>query len=514
MNKAMLLAVCLAPPLALAGAAPAADSAIWQYRVQAGDTLWSVASQHLLSPGYVPQLQAQNHIVNPYRLSSGSVLNIPYAWVKQDTADATLDEMSGQVAAQGRNGAALDLVRGQRYVSGTRFSTGRDSMLRLRFRDGSMLVLNANTTLTLENQAYYPSTGAIRSQSRLDQGSTGNSVIPNLLMPSRYSIQTPSAVTTVRGTEFRVRSAAADDTAAEVLRGKVNVRDGQQEVDVPAGFGSRGKSDGGQPEALPAAPRLAGLAPRYDFNPPPLRWRADAGEAGYHLALNRAGDGALVQERSGAAPSFYPLLPDNGDYLLTIRAVNAAGLEGFDSSRPLQLHAYPPPPLLLASGPEQQQRGAVLEVRSTADAAHPAWLQVARDADFRQPLYDGRLERPQWQLTLPDQGVWYWRAASIGADGRLGPYGDVQRLEVTGWLMVPDIRPATLAGRRYPLPGLRYTLQLTPLERLAATPFRFAAAQPLWLLRDLPRGRFAVTIHIDDDDGYHAEEQYPSLTLP
>ncbi|WP_434634128.1 FecR family protein [Chromobacterium sp. CV08] len=512
MNKAMLLAACLASPPILAGTAPAADSAIWQYRVRAGDTLWSVASQHLLSPGYVPQLQAQNHIANPYRLSSGSVLNIPYAWVKQDAAAATLDEMSGQVTAQGRNGAALDLIRGQRYASGTRFSTGRDSMLRLRFRDGSLLVLNANTTLTLENQAYYPSTGAIRSQNRLDQGSTGSSVIPNLLMPSRYSIQTPSAVTTVRGTEFRVRSTAADDTAAEVLRGKVHVQGGGQEVDVPAGFGRRGKSDGGQPEALPEAPRLDGLAPRYDFNPPPLRWRAGAGETGYHLALNRLGDGALIQERTGAAPSFYPLLPENGDYQLSIRAVNAAGLEGFDSHRPLQLLAYPPPPLLIVSGPEQ--RGAVLTVRSTADAEHPAWLQVARDADFRQPLYDGRLAHPQWQLTLPGQGVWYWRAASVGPDGRLGPYGDVQRLDVTGWMTVPDIRPAALAGRRYPLPALRYTLQLAPLEAPAATTFRLASAQPLWLLRDLPRGRFAVTIHVDDNDGYHAEEQYPSLTLP
>ncbi|OHX11278.1 hypothetical protein BI347_16400 [Chromobacterium sphagni] len=512
-SKAILLALCL--PCTTAIASTTADTAIWQYRVQAGDTLWSLASQHLLSPSYVPMLQAQNHIANPYKLPPGSVLNIPYAWVKQDVADAVLDDMSGKVGAQGRNGATLNLVRGQHYPSGTRFSTGSDAMLRLKFQDGSTLVLNANTTLTLENQAYYPSTGAIQSQSQLDQGSTGSSVIPNLLMPSRYRIQTPSAVTTVRGTEFRVRSESREDTAAEVLRGKVNVLGQQGEVDVPAGFGSRGTSGNGQPVALPVAPALNGLPQSSEFNPPPLRWQAAAGETGYHLSINQSSSSqALLLERDSASAAFFPPLAQNGKYRLTARAINAAGLQGFDSQREFTLRAHPLPPLLVASLGPQQQRGQSFTLRSSADASHPAWLQVARDPGFQQLLFDGRVAQPSLTLKLPAQGAWHWRAASIADDGALGPYSDAQTLVVTGWLVLPDIRPDALATRRYPLPDARYTLSLRRAGQAGAPLLQLTSDQPLWPLRDLPRGRFAVTIHIDDNNGYHAEEQYPSLDLP
>ncbi|XLM19859.1 FecR domain-containing protein, partial [Chromobacterium piscinae] len=64
----------------------------------------------------------------------------------------------------------------------------------------------SNSQLTLGKQVFYPTTGAIQSLNQLDRGSASNAVVPKQLMPNRYQIYTPSAVTTVRGTEFRVRS--------------------------------------------------------------------------------------------------------------------------------------------------------------------------------------------------------------------------------------------------------------------------------------------------------------------
>ncbi|QEL55916.1 FecR domain-containing protein [Chromobacterium paludis] len=509
MRIVILLTASLLPLPALADAPP--DAAIWQYKVQAGDTVWSIASRHLLSADYIPQLRTDNRIANPRRLRPGSVLSIPYAWVKQHAAAAVLDAQAGPVSISGSHGEALSVTLGQRYASGTRFHTGRDAMLRLRFEDGSQLILNANSTLTLEQQAYFTSTGAILTQNRLDQGSAGSSVIPNLLMPSRYRIQTPSAVTTVRGTVFRVRSVAADDTATEVLRGKVNVNAQQGEVDVPAGFGSRGQAQGGRPIVLPPAPALTGLAARAEFNPPLLRWQAGAGETGYHLALSRAdGENEQLQERETDAPRFAPLLPGNGGYRLAIRAINADGLQGFDSERPLQLHAYPLPPLLLNGPPAQQQRGEGLLLRSGASVAHPARVQIARDAAFQQRVFDGELTQAEWRTRLPGPGTWYWRAASIAPDGASGPYSDIQRVTVTGWLGVPDIQPAMLCSRRYPIDAAHYTLRLES----ASGAYEWPAPQPCWRLRDLPRGQFAVTIRIDGEHGYHAVENHPPITLP
>ncbi|RBJ65193.1 aminoacetone oxidase family FAD-binding enzyme, partial [Pseudomonas sp. MWU12-2534b] len=51
-----------------------------------------------------------------------------------------------------------------------------------------------------------------------------------------------------------------------------------------------------------------------------------------------------------------------------------------------------------------------------------------------QLLFNGRVDEPQKSLELPAAGAWHWRMASIAADGALGPYGDAQILDVTGWL--------------------------------------------------------------------------------
>jgi hypothetical protein len=102
-----------------------------------------------------------------------------------------------------------------RYPKGVRFQTGNDAMLKLRFEDGSTLLMGANTSAQLQTEIYYPSTGSAKTEIRLDKGNAGSSVIPNILMPGRYQIRTPSAVTTVRGTEFRVSAETADSTATE-----------------------------------------------------------------------------------------------------------------------------------------------------------------------------------------------------------------------------------------------------------------------------------------------------------
>lgn len=39
-----------------------AGKEVWEYRVQAGDNLWSIARTHLSSVGHVPALQQLNRV--------------------------------------------------------------------------------------------------------------------------------------------------------------------------------------------------------------------------------------------------------------------------------------------------------------------------------------------------------------------------------------------------------------------------------------------------------------------
>ena len=84
--------------LCLPHLAQAADTDEWRYTVQRGDTLWSIARQHLRSIAHVPALQQKNAIRDPYVLTPGSVVRIPTQWMRQHTGKATVTDLIGSAS--------------------------------------------------------------------------------------------------------------------------------------------------------------------------------------------------------------------------------------------------------------------------------------------------------------------------------------------------------------------------------------------------------------------------------
>lgn len=500
-----------------AHAASGIDSASWEYLVKPGDSLWTFADQHLASPAYVPRLQKLNHIADPYRLPPGSRIKVPYLWVKQQPSAARIEEFSGEVSAQDGSGKPLPISKDMRYPKGVQFQTGDDAMLKLRFADGSTLLLNANTKAQLQNEIYYPSTGSARTEIRLDKGNAGSAVIPNILMPGRYQIRTPSAVTTVRGTEFRVSAETADSTATEVLRGKVKVNGNKQgQVDVPAGFGSLTSSRAKPtlPEALPAAPDLSTLPSASRFNPPLLQWQADQLAVAYRVTLRGPGEhGQQRVERTVTGPQLYAALPENGEYQLSARARNAHGLEGYDSSHTFTLKAFPPPPLLQASDGVQDIRSNTFSLILNASPARPVQWQLARSADFASIVQQRTLTETDSTITLPDKGQWYWRVARLDASGQTGPYSETQAINVRGLLATLRHAVPSLLARRYPLDAASYTLTLSDQADMKTVRYRNSRPQPAWPLAQLPHGKYFARLEVSDDHGYQAVETVEEIDL-
>ena len=507
-----LIALCMQ-----AHAASGIDSAYWEYQVKPGDSLWSLADQHLASPAYVPRLQKLNHIADPYRLTPGSRVRVPYPWVKQQPSSARIEEFSGEVTAQDSKNQSLPINKETRYPKGVRFQTGNDAMLKLRFEDGSTLLMGANSSAQLQTEIYYPSTGSAKTEIRLDKGNAGSSVIPNILMPGRYQIRTPSAVTTVRGTEFRVSAESTDSTATEVLRGKVNVG-GQQggKVDVQAGFGTTTQQGAKPtaPEALPAAPDLSPLPAQSSFNPPLLQWTADQQAVAYRVKINGPGStGQQLSERTVNGPQFYLSLPANGQYQLAARARNAHGLEGYDSSKTFELKAYPTPPLLLGTAGPQEIRGQTFSLHTTASPERPVQWQLSRQPDFSQISQTLLLTTPESKLTLPEDGQWYWRVAHVDGQGQPGPYSEIQSLLSKG--LFSSLKPAlpVLLARHYPVKDARYTLTLLAQADRQTVVYRNTAIQPSWPLSQLPKGQFLARLEIHGEAGYHAIEANEIIQL-
>ncbi len=112
------------------------------------------------------------------------------------------------------------LKPGDRVQAGASLRTGQPGRLRLRFEDGSVLVLSDRSELRLERYEQ-PAGGARQASLWLQLGLIGQSVRSQ--PGGSWQVRTPSAVTAVRGTEFMVEVDAGQKTAVHVQSGDVAV---------------------------------------------------------------------------------------------------------------------------------------------------------------------------------------------------------------------------------------------------------------------------------------------------
>jgi len=55
---------------------------------------------------------------------------------------------------------------------------------------------------------------------------------------------------------------------------------------------------------------------------------------------------------------------------------------------------------------------------------------LAKDINFEEIVISTRVSEPQLTMPRPESGFHYLRMRSIDADGYVGPYGPVQRIDV------------------------------------------------------------------------------------
>jgi hypothetical protein len=152
-------------------------------------------------------------------------------------SSAALAQQACEVVAVSGEAQRMDgkaLAVGDRLDVGTTLRTGAAGRVRLKFGDGSVLVLANSSQLRIE--AF--SAGGARPREAvllLELGLIGQRVNP--AAGGSWKVRTPTAVTAVRGTEFSVE--VGDDRATAVL-----VRSGAVDVE-------------------PAGPQTRGITPRY-----------------------------------------------------------------------------------------------------------------------------------------------------------------------------------------------------------------------------------------------------------
>jgi hypothetical protein len=524
---AALLLLIICTPL------QAADE-LWTYRVQVGDTLIGVRDRLMVPAADWQVLQRINKVPNPRHLLPGSSLQIPLALLRQKALTAEVVHSHGEVQVQ-RSGAAFEaLTSGQVLAAGDVVRTGAQSSAVLRFADGARVMMRPDSVLKIERTAKLGDSDVVDTQLRLESGSVDSRVPPSKdpLHAPRFEIRTPLANLGVRGTDFRT-TASANQSAVEVLEGTVagsvagsvanSAPPGSTTVKaaavkaatpVSAGFGTRVLLSGVEPpRQLVAAPDMGSTTIRVERMPLQFSWGASGKAASYRAQVFSA-DNTQPLMLSGVfqTPSarWADDLPD-GSYLLRVRGIDSAGLEGLDSATPFVLKARPEPPF--SSQPQSGARvgdDAVLFSWTRNASAVRYRLQVADTPDFVAPRIDlSDLSVNELRVPLP-VGTHHWRLASIRDKAGVadaGPWG--QALSVTRFAPpappVPKAPQSTSEGvllTWVQADASSYQVQVARDPEFKQLVREESVESAQWLLRQPEPGRYFVRVRAIDSTGF------------
>jgi len=146
-------------------------------------------------------------------------------------------KVSGQVAVQrGGAGDFTPLAAGAGIRSGDVVKTGAKSEAEFAWQDGTRWKLSPDSNLTIQTALFNPAKKSEVSRLRLESGQILVRVVRPMPLASRFEIETPSALATVRGTILCV-AVRGSETQVKVFQGRVDVSDtsGARKVSITPG---------------------------------------------------------------------------------------------------------------------------------------------------------------------------------------------------------------------------------------------------------------------------------------
>ncbi|MGO4574630.1 FecR domain-containing protein [Cupriavidus sp. 2TAF22] len=418
-----LLAIVAAGwPGGVAAQAAGADGADFIYLVRPGDTLIGVAGQFMDSPGGWHELQALNRVADPYRLPPGMRLRIPLARIPVAAGSARVVFVTGAARADGRA-----LQAGMTLAEGARLETDAGAALTIELADGSRISVPPGSAVEVRRLRVFARSGLTDTVIGVGRGEVDSRVAPRGTGVGRYEIRTPSLVTGVRGTRFRVGTADGASQGA-VLEGRVQARSRRgQQAAVVAGYGVSVSAAGvlARPAALLPAPALSPLPSPLLASRVTVGWTPVDKAAAYRVVVSRDAEQTelLSSQLVRRAEAGLQDLPE-GTLYLGVSALDARQLGGAATVAPLVVRLSPPAPFTLA--PERDGTAYGEETRfSWAEVAGAAQyeFEVAADADFSQGAVQARAAAPAASRPLAP-GRWWWRVRSVDAAGQPGPWGE------------------------------------------------------------------------------------------
>jgi FecR protein len=270
-------------------------------------------------------------------LRSGNAIEIPKEMLSTDGLLAKIANFYGEAEVKRSfDDKYLPLVRNLLLREGDEIRTWSGAGARILFEDGNYVLLKSNSRARVVSLGSKKASAASRMQLFLKEGSIWSEMENGLR--GRFVIETPTASTIIRGTEFRVKVEPGEATRLEVLDGTVDFEIGDRVVSVDkqegalAGTGSEPVA----PTPLPSPPALEAPLPqeviREDAIDQTFRWQRVDGAEGYvfEIARDEPFFDVVVERRVGSEASVRIQNLEPGTYFWRVSAV-AGGFEGSPS---------------------------------------------------------------------------------------------------------------------------------------------------------------------------------------
>lgn len=421
--------------------------------VAPGDTIRGICRQHLENPAACREVYRVNGLRDPDLIRPGQRLMIPAELLRGVPAGGVVSFSKGDVRYyRTEGGEGRPLVVGEPLEEGGRIETGHDGTVEVVFTDGASFTMKPDSTLSLVRSRDKGEELVLRDLF-LKAGRVVSRIRKATGREQRYNIRTPAAVAGARGTEFRVSVDEQETTRSEVLAGTVAVEAMHREVMLQDGEGT-----GIRKGEIPQSPRLLlppplplALEPVYKNEPIRMNFTAVPGATALRGALARDAEMRDVV-RDRIVPVGAPLevsgLAD-GSYFLETTSIDDKGLEGKPAAPvPVAIRLNPRPPFVeTPSAGAEYQRGRIVARWLRVGDAVGYRVQVAEGADFSSLLVDKRVDGSEYEVSLP-YGTYFFRAASVAADGYQGGWSDALSFSLVKPPPVPAPQPPESEGER------------------------------------------------------------------
>lgn len=427
----MVRLLCFVAGLFLATAAMA-QAPEWRYEVKPGDSLWDIASRHLRDLRDWQVLRQINAVTDPKRLPPGSSIRIPVGLMREVEVAGTVLAVTGEVLRKSPTGkTAITVGPGQRFNERDVITAGIGGAATLLLPDGSKVRMAESSELEVIRMRRFADTMLFDSRLRLQRGRVETEVRP-LGSGGRFEILTPAAVTSVRGTDYRVKAADAVATT-EVLGGKVGFANGAGATEVPGGFGAsvRAGEKPKPPTPLLPAPDLSGIPAAIGRVPVGLSFPAIAGAAAYRVSIGGDAEfSRVVSDQLVPTPELpLPAMPD-GQYFIRARGVDGQGIEGIDALR--MLSVLSPPGAPTAMSPEDRFVAGDEPIRfdwEPGKGAARTRLEFAEDEAFQRVVGVQEIAGSTVTVLPPfaERRRLFWRIGAVGTSPEV-TYSAVRKL--------------------------------------------------------------------------------------